>query len=146
MTNVPSGSKRPWEGGNDSDTRKRARDDSRDWRDVHLSSPRGKPLSEGRDSADRRRNDYHAHSRDHDHRRSSDHGRDRRDERDRRRDRSRDRERDRERDYYSRRDDSRREDGRRRSRSRSGGPRHSNGHVNGHAPVTKDESEKEEGE
>ncbi|KAI0648515.1 hypothetical protein C8Q79DRAFT_1008829 [Trametes meyenii] len=43
MANVSSGSKRAWDGLNDADSHKRPREDPRDWRDVHLESPRRKP-------------------------------------------------------------------------------------------------------
>ena len=152
MTNVPSGSKRPWDGSVDRDTTKRPRDDSKDWRDVHLRSPRGKPSVDRRDSADRRRDDYKPRSRERDHRR--DYGRDRREDRsrdrrfDRERERERDRDRDRDRDNRTRRDDSRRDDARRddfRRRSPSNLPP-ANGHSDGPNGTPHVGSEKEEGE
>ena len=151
MTNVPSGSKRPWDGNVDTDTHKRPREDSKDWRDVHLRSPRGKPgTADRRDSVDRRRGEYRPRSRDRDHRR--DYARDRRDDRSREhrydRDRERERERDRDRDHRARRDDSRREDERRDEYQRRSppGPTTLNGYLNGRASTPKAESEKEEGE
>ncbi|KAJ3553134.1 hypothetical protein NM688_g3777 [Phlebia brevispora] len=151
MTNVPSGSKRPWDGSTDTDSHKRPREDSRDWRDVHLKSPGGKPTSERRDSIDRRRGEYRPRSRDRDGRR--DRGRDRRDDRSRERRHDRDRDREREREYYDRRDEYRRDEGRReehRRRSPSGPSVPptplTNGHTNGRAATPKAESEKEEGE
>ena len=116
MTNESSGSKRPWEGTNGTDSYKRPRAEdpwAKDWRDVHLKvSAPGR-----RSSADRRRDDRGTRGRDYDHRRRpSDHGheRERRDdrERDRKHTRDRDREydryRDRGRDSTSRRVDSKR--------------------------------------
>ncbi|KAI9069439.1 hypothetical protein FKP32DRAFT_63953 [Trametes sanguinea] len=105
MTNVSSGSKRAWDGPNDAEAHKRPREDTRDWRDVHLDSPHRKPPAPGRRdvddrraNADRRpRGDYRPLSRDRDHGRrrsrdfSRDRERDRRDDRDRDRDRGRDR-------------------------------------------------------
>lgn len=150
MTNVPSGSKRPWDGSTDTDSHKRPRESSRDWRDVHLKSPRGKPVPDRRDSIDRRRGEYRPRSRDRDGRR--DRGRERREDRsrERRHDRDRDRARERDRDYYDRRDETRRDAGRRdehRRLSPSGLPPNlSNGHTNGRAVTPKADSEKEEGE
>lgn len=116
MTNVSSGSKRSWEGTSEpsSHKRPREREDTRDWRDVHLRSPRSKPSSnrkdaiDRRDSLDRRRAEYGGRSRDYDHRRR-DYSRDRDRDRDRDRRDDKDRDRDRERSYY-RRDEPRRDD------------------------------------
>ncbi|KAI1785638.1 kinase-like domain-containing protein [Ganoderma leucocontextum] len=155
MTNVSSGSKRAWDGPNDTESHKRPREDARDWRDVHLDSPRRKgPGRRDTDNWDRRggdrrpsRGDYRPRSRDgdHDRRRPRDYsgGRDRRDDRDR------DRERDRSR--ASRRDNSRGSDRRRDHHSRRPSPPHPRDkHVNGgsdlHPHATKVEDEKEEGE
>ena len=139
MTNVPSGSKRPWDGTPDKDVHKRAREESRDWRDVHLRSPRGNLPAERRDSTDRRRDEYRTRSRDHE-RRNYSRERDRRDERDKERDRERrhDRDRARDRDHYSRRADLHRDD-----RRRPDSPRLQ---TNGTDPVRHEDSEKEEGE
>ncbi|KAF7791035.1 hypothetical protein EIP86_001994 [Pleurotus ostreatoroseus] len=141
MTNVPSGSKRPWDGNTDTDSHKRPREGSRDWRDVHLKSPRRKPAADRRDSVDRRKGEYRPRSRDRDGRRGR--GRDRRDDRSRERRHDRERERDRERDrgYNDRRDDSRRDDRRRHSPSSQ-----LNGQANGRTVTPQEESEKEEGE
>ena len=132
MTNVPSGSKRPWDGAPDKDVHKRPREDSRDWRDVHLRSPRGKPHSD--------RRDYPQRSRDYERRRSRDLSRDggRRDDKERDRDRERRHDRERARDSYSRRDEPRRDD-----RRRHGSPRRQ---PEGSGPARHEDSEKEEGE
>lgn len=151
MTNIPSGAKRSWEGSEVvSHKRPRERDDARDWRDVHLRSPRHKTHTGGRESVDRRdvgeRRSRHGSeyrgSRDHDHRRSSDYrDRDRRDDREKVRDR----------DQHLRRDGGRKENHRRRSPPSSRDDR-GNGSVNGHSIVNgdvhrhRDDSEKEEGE
>jgi serine/threonine-protein kinase PRP4 len=150
MTNVPSGSKRPWEGSNGTDSYKRARDDpsGKDWRDVHLKPPR----DGRRSSADRRRDERstrrHSRSREYDHyRRSSDYGRDRdrRDDRDRERKQDREKERDRERYRERARQVSVREDSLKNSERRSPvTPRHPSS-ANG-TSQTQGESEKEEGE
>ncbi|KAI0074693.1 kinase-like protein [Panus rudis PR-1116 ss-1] len=146
MTNVSSGSKRAWEGGYDSSSsshkRPRERDDPRDWRDVHLRSPKSPRRSSGRrDSVDRR--EYRGRSREYDHRRSSDYrgdyrdrDRDRRDDRDRERRDDRDRDRSKHHDHRSYRDPDQRE-----SRQGSAAPP-----TNGHSPIVRDDSEKEEGE
>ncbi|KAI0810815.1 kinase-like domain-containing protein [Irpex lacteus] len=149
MTNVSSGSKRPWEGSNGTDSYKRSRDDpaTKDWRDVHLKSP----ASGRRSSADRRRDDRRPRSRDYDHRRRpSDYGH--RHERDRRDDRDRDRKHDRDRSREYRDKDRgptiRREDSRRSEHPSPTTPRSSN-HVGGLAngtPQPQEEAEREEGE
>ena len=167
MTNVSSGSKRAWEGNNDAESHKRPREDTRDWRDVHLDSPRRKPPPGRRDTEDRdrrasggrppRAGDYRPRSRerDYDRRRPSrERGRDRRDDRDRDRDRERDRDRDRS--YGARRDGSRRRDtsrgsDRRRDDHRSRRPspprdKHLNGSTTSRAAAVKVDDEKEEGE
>ncbi|EKM56132.1 uncharacterized protein PHACADRAFT_145251, partial [Phanerochaete carnosa HHB-10118-sp] len=132
MTNVPSGSKRPWDGSPEL-SHKRPRSGSRGWRDAHLGSPRGKPPADRRDSADRRKGDYGVGSRDHE-RRSGDYSRDRRDGRHHDRERSRD--------HHHRRHDSRREELKREA-GRHGFPRQ---HPNGNGTARPEESEKEEGE
>ncbi|KAH7911111.1 kinase-like domain-containing protein [Hygrophoropsis aurantiaca] len=143
MTNISAGAKRPWEGssshGNlDSNSYKRQRDreDPRDWRDVHLNSPRGKrgTLDSRRESTDRRE---YGKSRESD--RNRDYPRER--ERDRRDGRDRERDRDRDRDYR-RRDDDRKDDRRPRSPPRE---RRTSTTTNGHRSVHHD-SDKEEGE
>lgn len=138
MTNVPSGSKRPWDGTPEKDLHKRPREESRDWRDVHLRSPRGKPPTDKRDGVDKRRVDYRARGRDRGHKRSRDFSRerDRRDDRDRDRERRHDRDRDRT--HYSRREESRRDDTRRHDSPRQ--------QLNGNGVARHDDSEKEEGE
>src|ERR1700736_5602034 len=106
MTNTPSGSnKRPLEGSTRYEAeyqnkrpRERERDEPKDWREVHLRSPRGvvnQPSGSRREEGGSDKRDYVR--RDVDHRRAPDQGRGR----DRRDDRDRDR------DYYSRRDSSR---------------------------------------
>jgi serine/threonine-protein kinase PRP4 len=68
MTNTPSGSKRPWDSSADAEQeshkRPREKDDTRDWRDVHLSSRRKSSYSR-RDSGDysRQSRDSHPSSR-----------------------------------------------------------------------------------
>ncbi|KAI0927771.1 hypothetical protein AcV7_009483 [Taiwanofungus camphoratus] len=144
---MPSGSKRSWEGG-EPESHKRLREDARDWRDVHLRSPRRKPTVsreriDRRGSMDRRpKGDYRGRGGEYDHRRSSDYARDR----DRRDDRGREQERD-----HLRRDDGRRDNHRQRTPPLTHDHRpyaSSNGHshMNGHAQQSRDESEKEEGE
>lgn len=96
MANTSSeSSKRAWEGnGYDEPNkrpREREREEHKDWREVHLNSPRGGAKRESADRRDQGRQDM-------DHRRGIDNVRDRRDDRDR----------DRDRDYRSRRHDSRR--------------------------------------
>ena len=167
MTNVSSGSKRPWDGPNDTGSHKRPREDARDWRDVHLDSPRRKG-SGRRDSndldrrgGDRRppRGDYRPRSRDRDHdrRRPRDYsgGRDRRDDRDRDKEKERERDRSRgsRRDDGPRRDNSRGSDRRRddHRRSRRPSPPHSkdkrvNGASDPHSHASNVQDEKEEGE
>ncbi|KAH9939438.1 kinase-like domain-containing protein [Amylocystis lapponica] len=151
MTNIPSGSKRSWEGtGSEGEPhkrpRERERDDPRDWRDVHLRSPHTrKPPPSRRDSLDRRdsidrrpRGDPRGRGRDNDYRRSSGYDRDR--DRDRRDDHDRDRDRDRDRDYHSRREGS----GRRTPPPAR--DRHPNGAGNGHSHPPREVEEKEEGD
>lgn len=149
MTNVSSGSKRPWEGSNGTDSYKRSRDDpaTKDWRDVHLKSP----ASGRRSSVDRRRDDRRPRSRDYDHRRRpSDYGH--RHERDRRDDRDRDRKHDRDRSREYRDKDRgptiRREDSRRSEHPSPTTPRSSNhaGGVANGTPQPQEEAEREEGE
>lgn len=138
MTNVSSGSKRPWDGSNEKEVHKRPRED---WREVYLRSPRSpRDTLQGdrRISGDRRRGEYRPRSRDHDRRRSNEYGRDR----DRRDERNRDR-----RGPHSRREG---------SRTRQGGTssphtplRYGSAQPNGHAGPPKSphiDSEKEEGE
>ena len=138
MTNTPSGSnKRPLEGSSRYDAeyqnkrpRERERDEPKDWREVHLRSPRSagkQPSGSKREEGGADRRDYGR--RDADYRRAADsgRGRDRRDDRDR----------DRDRDYHSRRDSSRKRSPHSARDHRS--PALSNGHL-------KDDSEKEEGE
>jgi serine/threonine-protein kinase PRP4 len=137
MTNISSGSnKRALEGDNgyDADSRtkrprEREREDPRDWREVHLRSPReaGKPSGEGGSRREDGRGDRRDSARrEIDHRRPADYGR----SRDRRDDRDRDR------DYRPRRDGS----GKISPPTRDHlSPAISNGH-------SKDDSEKEEGE
>jgi serine/threonine-protein kinase PRP4 len=127
---MSTGSKRAWDGAvSDSDWQnKRPREEPRDWRDVHLKSPR-RPAAGGsrRESTGGRRDDYGR-----DHRRASDHPRGHR--------------RDDYRDYHERRDDSRKEElpyDSPTSAARRPLSRPSNGHA--HKPL-KDDSEKEEGE
>jgi serine/threonine-protein kinase PRP4 len=133
MTNVPSGSKRLRDGSPENQY-KRPREESRDWRDVHLRSPRGKPPidKDRRDNTDKRRNDYRPRSRDYERRRPRGYSRERE------RDRERDRRHDRERDYHSRRDDSRKDDRRRHESPRR--------HSIGNAIPRQEDSEREEGE
>lgn len=130
MTNMCSGSKRSWDGVEaESHKRPRERDEPKDWRDVHLKSPRRKiPIR--RDNLDRRGSDYGGHGRSKGvDRRSSDYGRDkaRREDRDRERDRE----------HHTRRDDASPEDVRRNSISSRDRRLVHAGH---------DDSEKEEGE
>lgn len=146
MTNVSSGSKRSWEG-NEASSNKRAREkeDPRDWKDVHLSSPKRREDRRRHDYRDEHRDEHHSRSREHDHYRRSGDYRDR----DRREGRDRDRERDRarDRDHGSRRDVDK--DGLRRddSRRHSPAPRHANGRTAELRDGTpKVDSEKEEGE
>src|SRR5882762_2818934 len=135
MTNIPSGSsKRPLEGGSryedeyqNKRPRERERDEPKDWREVHLRSPRGAGKQPSGGSG--RRDDGAADKRDYgrrdiDYRRASDHGRGR----DRRDDRDRDR------DYHSRRDGSRKRSPHSARDHRSRSPAMSNGH-------SKDDSE-----
>ena len=134
MTNISSGSnKRALEGdsGYEAESRnkrprEREREDPRDWREVHLRSPR-EALSEGGSRREDGRSDRRDSARrEIDHRRPADYGR----SRDRRDDRDRDR------DYRPRRDVS----GKRTPPTRDHlSPVLSNGH-------SKDDSEKEEGE
>ncbi|RPD55298.1 hypothetical protein L226DRAFT_205579 [Lentinus tigrinus ALCF2SS1-7] len=140
MTNPASGSKRAWEG-NDAESHKRPREDPRDWRDVHLDSPRRKaPHSGRRDSHDRRppHGDYRPHSRERDYsrRQPGDYSRER--ERDRRDDKDRERERDRPRDRS--RGSDRRWDG---PRDRRPSPHRTNG-TSSSRPPTQVDNEKEE--
>lgn len=143
MTNVSSGSKRPWDGGHEQSSHKRSRDDARDWRDVHLRSPRRPSPHRRRDSRDRG-----GRNRDFDRHRSADYGRDR--DRDRRDDRDRDR---------GRRDDYREERTRsrdisshqERTMSRKHTPTSPTNNVkpsepSRHISVVNEDSEKEEGE
>ncbi|KAK7679601.1 hypothetical protein QCA50_017312 [Cerrena zonata] len=141
MTNVSSGSKRPWESGHEPSSHKKQRDDTRDWRDVHLRSPRRpSPHHHRRGSRDRG-----GRNRDNDRHRSTDYGdRDRRDDRDRDRSRREDypRERNRSRDVSSHRE---------RAASRKHTPNNptSNGKLNNssqHGSAANEDSEKEEGE
>ncbi|KAJ3986840.1 kinase-like domain-containing protein [Lentinula detonsa] len=83
MTNMPAGSKRTLDSGssNESRDRKRARDDPKDWRDVHLKSTSYKPSSSSRRESydrDRDRKSYHGAERRR-RSRSRDHGKSRRD-------------------------------------------------------------------
>ncbi len=163
MTNASSGSKRAWDGPNDTESHKRPREDARDWRDVHLDSPRRKgPGRRDTDDLDRRggdrrpsRGDYRPRSRDRDHDRRTPRdysgGKDKRDDRDR--DRERDRSRGSRRDDGPRRDNSRGSDRRRddHHRSRRPSPPHPRdkrviGGSDPHSHATKVEDEKEEGE
>ncbi|TDL18893.1 kinase-like protein [Rickenella mellea] len=131
---MTSGSKRSRDSSSDLYGGKRPREDAKDWRDVHLSSDRGKD----RDRRDRKSGDGHrGNSRDR-HR----HDRDHRREKDRRDDRDRDRDRDR---HHRRPDDRQRNGSQSRTISRSDrdSERRSNGH---HRQSQKDDSEKEEGE
>ncbi|TBU29290.1 hypothetical protein BD311DRAFT_276559 [Dichomitus squalens] len=168
MTNVSSGSKRVWEGPNNTDSHKRPREDHRDWRDVHLDSPRRKgPPPSRRDSKDRDRRgngdrrpprgDYRPLSRDRDYdkRRPRDYSRDRdrRDDRGKDRDRERDRSRGERRGDGSRRDSSRGSDRRRDDHHRIRRPspphtreRHLNGTSGAHTQPNRVQDEKEEGE
>ncbi|EGN96450.1 hypothetical protein SERLA73DRAFT_186186 [Serpula lacrymans var. lacrymans S7.3] len=132
MTNLSAGSKRVWDG-YDSESRKRPRDreEPRDWRDVHLKSPRRKTESR-RDSTDRR-DSGHGRPRDYDQRKYGDNNREK-DKRD-----------DRERDSRSRRDHESKDDRRKRS-SPSTRDRRSPTSSNGHAHQAIQDSEKEEGE
>jgi len=126
MTNVSSGSKRVWDDA-ETESHKRPREEPRDWRDVHLKSPRRKAPISKRESFDRRGGLDSGRRRGGaaDHRRTSDYGKDRtrRDDRD-----------------SGRREDYRREENYRRSPLHS--PR-TNGHT--HLPKASSE-EKEEGE
>ena len=125
MANTPSGSKRNWESRYDADYQnKRPRDvGPKDWREVHLTSPKGSRNLNGSGSGGRgmdrrdywRRDDY----------RKGGSGRDRRDDYDR------------DRDHRSRQDSSRRRSPYSNRDRRS--PHISNGHP-------KEDSEKEEGE
>ncbi|KAM5542025.1 hypothetical protein V8D89_004335 [Ganoderma adspersum] len=167
MTNVSSGSKRAWDGPNDTGSHKRPREDARDWRDVHLDSSRRKgPGRRDTEELDGRggerrppRGDYRPRSRDRDHdrRRPRDYSgaRDRRDDRDRDREKERERDRSRgsRRDDGPRRDNSRGSDRRRddHHRSRRPSPPHSrdkrvNGGSDPHSRVLNVQDEKEEGE
>ena len=151
MTNESSGSKRPWEGTNGTDSYKRPRAEdpsAKDWRDVHLKvSAPGR-----RSSADRRRDDRGTRGRDYDHRRrSSDHGHERERRYDRERDRKHTRDRDREYDRYRDRgrDSTSRRVNSKRTEAHSPTTPRSSSHVGGAAngtPQPQDESEKEEGE
>lgn len=156
MTNVPSGSKRPWEGSNGTDISKRPREDpsATDWRDVHLKSPHKPPLDK-RSPIDRRRDDRRPRSSDYNRRRSRDYSRDRNRRDDRDRDRRQDRDKHRDRDRYrdrestARRGEPRRDDQRKDS-SRLGTPISRStsvlaGAANG-TPRPPAESEREEGE
>ncbi|KAI0344950.1 kinase-like protein [Trametopsis cervina] len=143
MTNVPSGSKRPWEGNHGTDSHKRPKDDpsTKDWRDVHLKSP-----SSRRGSADRKRDERRPRSREYDHsRRSSDYGRerDRRDDRHKDRKHERDRYRDHGRQASARKDDHRKDVERSLTPSRSASLVHS---VTNGTPRPQEDSEREEGE
>lgn len=167
MTNVASGSKRAWEGNNDADSHKRPREDPRDWRDVHLDSPRRKPPPGRRDTEDKERERRHSRDRrlprsarsrerDYDRRRPRDYSRER--DRDRRDDRDRERDRDRARDRSrgSRRDDLPRRDSSRGSDRRRDDPRSrrpspprgkpANGVPPSRPPPARVDDEKEEGE
>lgn len=152
MTDPSSGSKRPHEGRADSEHSKRPRNDSKDWKDVHLPLNRRRPSPERRQETDLRRRGDSYRSREYDRERrprSRDRDRDRRDGRDRDRQRDRLRERDRERDRRhgdrDRERDSypgRREEDRIRT---SASPRSLNGPRR--TPVRNDhESDREEGE
>ena len=60
MTNLSSGSKRSWDGQGEPH-RKRHREEPRDWRDVHLKSPRhfgGGSRTSRRDGGESRRGEY----------------------------------------------------------------------------------------
>ncbi|CAL1703133.1 unnamed protein product [Somion occarium] len=150
MTNVSSGSKRSYEGGHEPSSHKRPREDARDWRDVHLRSPRRLSPHGRRDGSDyrdeRRRSDYRGPSRDHDHR-PLDYGRDRdrRDERgrdsgrDKIRREERDRSRPHSRDYHRERDGSRRGTTSSPTNRKTSEPARQ-------VPVLREDSEKEEGE
>jgi serine/threonine-protein kinase PRP4 len=135
MTNISSGSKRPWDGvESDAYKRHREREEPRDWRDVHLKSPSSRKAPR-RGSVDRRvSSDYGSHgrhSRGLERRRSSDYGKDKV--------RKDDRERDRER-------PARKEDGRAGDVRRGTPPNNrDHRHTNGHSQAAPD-SEKEEGE
>ncbi|KII89474.1 hypothetical protein PLICRDRAFT_109520 [Plicaturopsis crispa FD-325 SS-3] len=124
MTNMPSGSKRAFEGSHGPEPHKRPRgsDEPRDWRDVHLRSPKNPKHADRRVSSDRRGSG----------RRDGDYGRDSsRDGRERNRDR--------------RRDDPRRDEHRRHSPLSARGHR-SPRSANGAEHSRKEETEKEEGE
>jgi serine/threonine-protein kinase PRP4 len=132
MTNISSGSKRPWDGvESDPYKRHRERDEPRDWRDVHLKSPSGRKAPK-REGVDRRGHSdygpYNRHSRGLERKRSGDYGKDRA--------RKDDRERDRER-------SARKDDGRIGDVHRATPP--SSRQTNGHSHPAPD-SEKEEGE
>jgi hypothetical protein len=126
MANVSSGSKRVWDDA-ETEFQKRPREEPRDWRDVHLKSPKRKAPISKRESFDRRGGLDSGRRRggDADYRRTSDYTRDRarRDDRD-----------------SGRRDDYRRQDNYRRSPPNS--PR-TNGRPH---PPKRDSEEKEEGE
>src|ERR1700722_16799648 len=128
MTNISSGSKRSWDGVEvESSKRQREREEPRDWRDVHLKSPRRNPPTNRRVGSDKRFPDErsrHGRPRSADHRRISDPSK----ERPRRDDRDRDRREDSRRDDFHRTPTSERD-----HRPPNGHPRH-------------DDSEREEGE
>lgn len=125
MTNVSAGFKRPWDGvEQDSHKRQKDREEPKDWRDVHLKSPKTNGPPPRRDSVDRRSfSDRGGRGRgDGDRRKTSDGG------------------------YKSRRDDrhhTRREDSKRDSKPRRSTPPRQ---PNEHSQPLKDDSEREEGE
>ena len=135
MTDIPPGSKRPYEGERNGHWKRRREDEEdrsrpRDWREVHLKTDahRGRDAARDRDRDRRERGGY---------RRGDDYHR--RDSRDREKDRDRERERDRDRDKdhrrsYTRSSHSKTDD--RRSSYRS--------HANDHSKDR--DSDKEEGE
>ena len=74
MANMASGSKRSWDAAGESRDRKRPRDETRDWRDVHLRSNSSRASSSNK-NFDRDRRSRHDSER---RRRSREHGRPRR--------------------------------------------------------------------
>ncbi|KAH8100376.1 kinase-like domain-containing protein [Cristinia sonorae] len=135
MTNIPSGSKRSWEGNEPPSKRAREKEDARDWKDVHLNSPKRRDDRRRADNRDDYRNG-HRRSREPDHhRRPSDYTRDR----ERRDDRDRDRNRDR--------DDSRKERTRENGRpDNSRRPSPSRRSAEPYSATPRADSEREEGE
>lgn len=150
MTDIPSGLKRTYEGGNEREWKRRREEEEererscqKDWRDVHLKEG-GQDSSRDKYRDRRGRGGYRTHDR----RNSRERERDRERDRDRHRERDRNRDRYRDRDRGTGRDRDRR---RSHSRSRSSRPpkeeekKPSNG-VDANVPPKDRDSEMEEGE